>query len=307
MHDSPQRTVRIIVAALLACALVAGALAAPQAPTNKPAKPEAEWQTWLVQVQYGDRQDIATEDAARIKELAGQVEAATTPAEKRRIQRELEQAKKDADNKRGYLVYGWSVHADAAGKPVDQTRSMTGFLLPASAENTKALAEAGADGTLLAVARKDSADLFTVSGRRWFRAERAATIKGALEGTPGNFEPPPPPAQRDEAALKTIETSLAFNHTKPRESGGELHRYTINVKSDKAPESAQSLHVWFAVYVTVDDAGPQVIGPILEHVEVPRGQSGNFTISRSHEFITRPGVKMDAQATRALPIAIEWK
>jgi hypothetical protein len=306
MHDSLQRTLRIFVAALLACALFAGALAAAQTPPNKPAKPEAEWQTWLVQVQYADRQDMAAEDAARIQGLETQIETAATPAEKRRLQRELDQAKKDADKDRGYIVYGWSTHADAAGKPVDQTRAMTGFLLPASAENTKALAEAGADGTLLAVARKDSAELFSVSGRRWFRAERAATIKGALQGVPGNFEPPPPPAQRDDAALKTIDTSLAFNHTKPRESGGELHRYTINIKCDQAPESAQTLHVWFAAYVTVDDP-PQVVGPILEHVEVPRGPSGNLTISRSYEFITRAGVKLDAQATKVEPMAIAWK
>lgn len=298
---------------------VAAHAAPPKPPRPRAPDIEIEAKTWLLSPQYVHRLDGEV-DRAKLDELATRLEAAATPADKRKIQREIDHIHEAADDRREYALYGWTMQADHAGKPIAATRSMTGFILPATAENASAV-KAIKPGSVIAIDRTDARDLFTVSGRRWFIAHRAAVMKNPPEmSAPGNFESPPDKPMT-EAQKQSIVAALTYNHTKPREvgaggdsgvgagSGGELVRYTIKIDASDAgpPPAASSLHLWLAVHVRIDGGQGRKLGPILEHLEVPRGSKGGFTMSRSFEFITRPGVKIDGMATAIEPLALRWE
>ena len=295
------RTRALLLCCLLAV-IIAGFVTSPTAAKAKPDEPD--FALWLVSVQYMHRAD-GTPDAARMTELDTQLKAAATPADKRRVQREIDEARREAENKRGYVVYGWSVIADQQGKPINQTRSMTGFMLPASAENDVAMKALARDNrAVIAVQRAGSSDLISLGGRRWFRAERAAIMKSSPDlGEPADFAAPPDKAA-SEQQKQSIDTSLTFHNAKPSDSGGEMHRFTIRIACDQAPANAGTLHAWVLLRMSVDG---QPAGPILEHLSVPRGKSGAFTMSMSSDLVTRPGVKLDAPSATAELAAVRWE
>jgi hypothetical protein len=238
-------------------------------------------------------------------ELDAQLKSATTPAEKRRVQREIDELKREAENNRGYVVYGWSVTADAEGKPIDETRSMTGFMLAASAENTAAMkALARQNNAVIAVQREGSSDLFSLGGRRWFRAGRAAIVKSPPDmGDPAEF-PVPPDKPATAQQKQAIATSLTFHNAKPREGGGESHRFTISVACDQPPPNAGTLNVWVLLRMQVNG---RPAGPIIEDLAVPRGKSGAFSMSMSSDLITRAGVEFDPSAASVELAAVRWQ
>jgi hypothetical protein len=289
----------ILALCVLACTLTAlRSMSQAQAP---PKQPPPEWSTWLVRVHYVHRQNPAR-DEALLTELRAQLEAADKPADKRRIQRRIDDANKEADQRRGHVIYGWSVHADAAGKPLDASRALTGFFVAHSSDNAKAIASLK-PGAALALDRAGSTELFTLGGRRWRAVQRAAIIRNAADiGDPPQFKAPPD-APLSDAEKRSLAASLTFHGSKPTQSGGVSHRYTIKVNAESAANDATSFHLWLALSVSADGA---LLGPILEHLEVPRTQAGNFAISQSSDLIARPGVTIDGDASSLEPVAMSW-
>jgi hypothetical protein len=282
---------------------IIGSHAQGQAPADDP-----DFAMWVVRVQYMHRAD-AVVDKARMEQLTSKLDAATTPAEKRKAQREIDKARADAEKARGFVIYGWSMIADAEGKPIRQTQSMMGFMLPATAENAAAMkALANAEAPALAIKRDGSADLVSIFGRRWCRAERAAVIKPPADlREPGAFPDPPDKPATDEQR-QSIATSLKFHSKKPQQidgaPGGASHRFTMSIACDAGPQNASTLHAWVLVHLNING---QAVGPIVDHVEVPRGQSGAFSISRSFDVITRRQATLDPTSATAELAAVRWE
>jgi hypothetical protein len=273
-----------------------------------------------VRVEHVDRQDPVGQDAARIKELQEKAAGEQRSDLRRQFERRAALARAEASRRAGYVVYGWSVHADAAGKALDQEHAMSGFLVPYSDEHARVMAGAK-EGSFMTVAREGSEEVFTCGGRRFFRAARAGRARadsqdwpdppGAARLFPSRLAP-----QKSAAVLEQLlETSLSFVRTEEREKGGGLVRYMVNIEA-KGPRAAPAppgegdkgggppLHVWLHVRIAVADG--VIIGPIIEHVEVPRGDAGGYRISRSLEFITsEQAAKLDAKSASVEPIAME--
>jgi hypothetical protein len=316
----------IVVAVVLSMLPFAHALAVPPAASPRQDAPP-DWKTWLVVVDHVDRQDPTGRDADRLRDLRARIDAAARPAEKRRLRTAFDRARDDMRKRCGYVVYGWSTHADAEGAPVDSVRSMSGFFIPLSEGNTRALDAAARRRSPIAVAREGSRDLFTCSGRRYFGAERAVAIDGPPAFTsPATLPFPAPgsPRQSSDALAAAVQSSLTFVHTKPRNDGGELHRFMVAVSLDAPPDAPEAAEAWFHVRVgevaTVEErppgddgsagsahGAPNSIGPILERVAVTRSNSGTYRISSSFELITHGETVLDPAAVTFEPVSLQFR
>jgi hypothetical protein len=303
---------------LLLAATICVSLTLVHAPTHaagifqKPAAEREDFALWLVRIQYVHRLDADPESAGRIAELEAKRDAAgppLTPADRRAIDREIDKAKAESEKRRPHAIYGWSAKADDAGKPENSTRSMTGFILAATDENNKAIAEAQkayqqGKPAIIALQRERSKDLFTFDGRRWHSVARAAFIKNPADiGEPHSFDIPPS-KEISDADRRAVSVSLKHDRSETSDKGSTLHRYWMTIRCDQPPANASRLKLWVAGHVEVDGG---TIGPIIDFIEVPRGSKGTFTMSRSFEFIALSGVKMNADATTAQPLAIVWE
>jgi hypothetical protein len=245
----------------------------------------------------------------RLDELKARRDAAATSAERRKADLEIEKLLDDSDESRPHAIYGWSIRANPAGNPINSTRSMTGFILDATEKNNKAIAaakEAHKRGkpAIIALDREGSSDLFTFSGRNWYRVDRAATIATPITmPDPGMFHIPPDAPMTDEDR-RAVTVSLRHERSEAGDSGTTLHRYMIQIQCEQPPATASRLRVWVAAHVELDGEG---IGPIIQQIEVPKSKRGRFAQLQSFEFIALAGRKLDAGATTAELLAIAWE
>lgn len=292
--DAPGLTAGLIALLAATCLTFASfsaasfaSAAAPPAP-EKSRKPEKkEFDQWLVQIQYCHRLD---------KVVADQDDGA---------------ARKQGEKGRGrpHAIYGWSVEADAAGKPVDSTRSMTGFIIADTKDNNQVIAEvqkAHARGkpALIALKREGSADLFTFSGRHWYQIEHA--IAPPAE-TPVSDAAPfrvPPEEPMTRAQKREVSASLHYERSSPSDKGTTLHRYRIRIAFDQPPPNAARLRLWIGSHLEINGSR---IGPIVQPFEIGKSSKGGFSLNQSFEFIAAPGTKLNPDATTIEPVAIAWE
>ena len=310
MLSGPLARVAFLPSLALAMHLFAPQAVAQADPPQKSSPPEpAEFSAWLLQVQYCHRLDRAPDTARRIAELQAQRDAAATPAERRKVEREIDQAEADGEKTRPHVIYGWCVETDDAGKPVDSTRSMTGFILAATAENDKALAAARqaherGRPAVIAFSREGAVELFSYAGRRWRRVDRAVAVARPPDlGEPMPFDiPPRRPITEQERRAFTI--SLHHERSGDDESGSSLHRWMLHIRCTQPPAKAKRLRVWIAAGIEIDG---EVYRPIIDDVDLSKTADGAFAISRSFEVIAHGGGRLNPDATTAEALAIAWE
>jgi hypothetical protein len=186
---------------------------------------------------------------------------------------------------------------------------MTGFILPATPDNNKAIAAVRKDHergkpAVIAFDRKNSKDLFTFDGRRWHRVDRAATLaKPPAMPEPGAFHIPPATPMTDEQR-RAVTVSLKHERSETSSKGLTLHRYWLSIRCDQPPVNAARLRIWIAASIEIDG---ERIGPIIDCIEVQKSSKGAFRQSQSFEFIARAGASMNEKATTAEALAIAWE
>ncbi len=266
---------------------------------------EPEFAAWLLRVQWHHPLDHAADDQRRINELRSKIDAAP-PAERRPLQRELQKLQAEADDRRGHAFYGWSMIADESGSILSQTRSMSGFVVAASGENTRVIAavKQAMDRrrpVVIAISRDGSADLFNYSGRRWRKAERIALFKDAAavsEIAPFIAPPNKPISEEDRQALSA---TIKHVRSEERNTGITAHRFTLSLRANDPPQRIENLRVWFAMRLAVKG---EPIGPIIDHADMPRNSAGGFSLTRSFDLIAQPGATVDAQSATVEPVAV---
>lgn len=304
---------------LLVCAslaLTTPVSAQPQRPAahtvrrEDPKAKDKTWTHWLMQVQHVDRSEPAGEDDARLGELAAKAASAADTQERRRLEHELERERSNAKKRAGFIVYGWRQSIDAASGSNDSVHSMTAFIVPYSDQHGRLFASLKEDDWLT-FPREGSKELFTCDGRRFVLVTGATKTQDPKDRRTKFAKFEKPPRGQDARTLsKAFDCSLKFVKTDPREQGGHLHRYMINIHAKSPPASARELKVWLHIRIDAS-TGPEETrnspaGPIIELVELKQGKDGAFRTSRSFEFITHGPTTLDTESATAEVIAATW-
>jgi hypothetical protein len=271
---------RFVLIAALALALPVLSGQAPQQ--------EVPWRSWLVRVEHAHRRDPLPDDARRIEALTEKLEQAESDREKSSIERQLVRARERADARAGFVIYGWSMHADGQGRSVTKTSAMAGFFIPGGRDVEQMLRDMQ-PGDCIAIDRRGSTDLFTFSGRKYVRAKRGVVVQCDDSLKSQAFSVPPQTPMTD--AQRAIDVQLTFSKTTPH-NDNTRHTYMLKVEADGSATKGTELTLWLNVRFVGDDG--EVYGPIIDEFDVPRSsRSGNFTVTRSMEVITYPGFDLD--------------
>ncbi|MCA9283944.1 MAG: hypothetical protein KDA22_01925 [Phycisphaerales bacterium] len=289
-------------AAVVAIAMAGLAMALVGSPSAFATGNDKPPPNWLVQVGHVALQDLNAGDLKRIASLETEL-AALGPADPKRepLTKKLAREKETAENRRGFVVYGWRADADAKGRPTDGSRTVSAILLPGDAGNRRTLSEFK-PGDFIVVQATGSKRILSVSGRSFVEARRASrTTFGDDWGAAKAFaELPEKPAPPEGG----VTASVRFRSVKERDSG-EGYRYTLSVEAASPPATAQTLVAWCAVRYRTDRG--EVIGPVLDEVSIERGKEGGFARAYGFDVTAWSGTKLDPTAATVEVIATIWK
>jgi len=279
-----------LLAALIGIAALIAALPAAAQGARPPDRP---WQSWLVRIEHMHRRDIQPDDAKRLEALAESIESAATPREKAAAERALEDARTAAAAHAGFIIYGWSMHADALGRSVSDSSAMSGFFVPGGPDAERLFGGMN-PGDCIAIDRQGAEELFTFEGRKWIRALRgvAAANNTKLKTQAFSLPPDRPMSPAQQAIRVTFRAGQTVPH-----NDNLWHKSTVRVEAEREATTRPELTVYLATRVI----GPrgEVFGPIIESFDVQRlSRDQSFDVTRSFDIITLNGFQIDPEQTK---------